>query len=150
MNENRTILQLKDLLVQSLFENDFYDKASNEIRHAPLKSAFAKYHWLRGEHIMSIKSFLISHEGKLMLDTVKSYQNDRFWNNFKRCMTTHNHHEALTIGTRYIRFILHKYSQTMDFSTRKDRLGMMLHNHFTEIEEVLCSFGRLNLDRRAF
>lgn len=149
MNDEKAILQLKDLLVQSLFENEFYDKATDEIRHSSLKSAFAKYLWLRGEHIMSIKSFLISKEGRLILDTVKSYQNKHFWNNFTKCLNTHDHHAALLIGTRYARFILHKYAQTLDFSNSKDRLSVMLRNHFDEIEEALNGFMLLDLNKRA-
>ncbi len=145
-NEN-TILQLRQLLLHSLMENEFYDMAADEIIDPRLKSAFAKYQWLRCEHILSLRAFLISIEGKVAMEAAKTYQNTHFWDNFNKCMAQRDSLEALTTGIRYLRFILHKYRQTIG-TAQPDRLSQMLRKHHTEIEAVLDDFLKISEIRR--
>lgn len=147
MHNEQIIPQLRELLLHSILENEFYDKAADEIIDPRLKSAFAKYQWLRSEHILSLRAFLISIEGKVAMEVIRTYQNRHFWDNFNKCIMQKDSYAALSTGIRYLKFILHKYSQTIDKS-EPDRLSIMLQKHLTEIKTALDDFLSLSDNQR--
>lgn len=145
------IPKIQHLLLHSVKETNFYDLATDQIITSELKSAFAKYLWLRSEHILGIRSFLISSDQALPQAGNLSLEQERFRRFFSEAVRRRDNFSILKAGMRLTRLTLHKYSDTIFALNGKDRLNNMLHNQLTEIRDFFNQFSSLknnNLSKR--
>lgn len=149
MEKETLILKIQHLLVHSVRESLFYDLATDKIVVPELKSAFAKYLWIRGEHIVGIRSFLIGREHHLPGIEPAALQNERFWRFFVEAVNRNDSPAILNTGVRFAKITLHKYSETLHLTKVKDKLHIMLCNHLTEIQNILNEFSSLQISRKA-
>ncbi len=149
MEKEPLIIKIQQLLIHSVREVTFYDQATDQILIPELKSAFAKYLWLRGEHVVGIRSFLIGIEQPVPGLNQTHLQNERFWRFLADAVKQKDNPAILSTGIRYARLSVHKYAETLHFTKVKDRLHIMLQNHLLEIQNVLKEFSSIPSSRKA-
>lgn len=147
MEKEKLVLKIQQLLTHSVIEREFYDRATDEIITSELKSAFAKYLWMRGEHIVGIKTFLMQADQKHEILVTPPIQNERLWRFFIESVKRRDNSAILNTGMRYVRLTQYKYNNTLLFPNVTDRLNTMLHNHLFEIQNILQEFSSLQLHK---
>ncbi|PWG80879.1 hypothetical protein [Pararcticibacter amylolyticus] len=150
MEQKRLIIKVQQLLSHSVLETDFYDRATDQIIAPELKSAFAKYLWIRGEHIVGIKTYLLRTNHKYELPSLSPLQNERLWNFFIESVNKKDNPAILNTGIRYVRLTLNRYNNALLFSGVADRVNGMLLRHFQEIQNILQEFSLMQNRRRVF
>lgn len=150
MEKEKRIFKIQQLLTHSVIEREFYDRATNEIITSELKSAFAKYLWMRGEHIVGIKTFLMRADQKHEIPETRPLQDERLWRFFIESVKRRDNFAILNTGMRYVRLTQYKYNNTLLFSNVTDRLNTMLRNHLVEIQNILQEFSSLQLHKTRF
>lgn len=137
------IIKIQHLLLHSVRETDFYDRATDQIITSELKSVFAKYLWVRGEHIMGIRSFLRSADQPIPKLASFCYHNERFWNFFIDAAKRKDNATILRAGMRFARLTMHKYDEVIEAVNGSNRLKVMLHNQVSDIRELFEEFSML-------
>ncbi|WP_374164912.1 hypothetical protein [Arcticibacter sp. MXS-1] len=148
METGRLIIKVHGLLLHSVNETEFYDRATDLVLAPELKSAFAKYMWLRGEHIVGIKTFLRASTDRQRIPEYTGDRSERLWRIFDECLSKKDNPTIWKTGLRYVRFTLYKYTDTIRSPESDSRLRNMLHNHLFEIEAFFKEFSALRLGNR--
>ena len=141
------IKPIQQLLLHSVRETTFYDQATDHIVIPELKSTFAKYLWLRSEHIVGIQSFLSRIDGRVPGTDSILVPGGRLWEFFKDAVKRRDNSAILLSGVRYANITLRKYASTMNLVHGKDHLHGMLHHHFAEIRDILNEFSSIKVNR---
>lgn len=145
MNKETLTLKIQQLLTHSVMEREFYDRATDIISSSELKSAFAKYLWMRGEHIVGIKTFLMRAEQNHEIPVSQPFENERLWRFFIESVKRRDNSAILNTGMRYARLTRYKYNTALPFANMTDRLNTMLQNHLFEIQNILQEFSSIQL-----
>lgn len=141
--EENLIVTLKPLLIHSLNETEFYDQAIDLIRNPVLKSAFAKYLWMRGEHIVGIRSFLLRANCKLNDFNYKQCPDPAAWEAFKETLGKHDSSALMRWGLKKGYQTLNKYRAALNETSQNLKAYRMLDHHMADIKQSLDSLSSL-------
>lgn len=141
--ENNLIVNLRPLLIHSLNETGFYDQAIDLIRVPALKSAFAKYLWMRGEHIVGIRSFLVRANCKLSEFNFPNCPDPAAWDAFRQTIIKHDTQALLRWGLQKGNLTLRKYESTLANTSGNKQLCCMLDHHMKDIRHSLENLSTL-------
>lgn len=141
--EDNLIINLRPLLIHSLNETGFYDQAIDLIRVPALKSAFAKYLWMRGEHIVGIRSFLLRANCKLSEFNFANCPDPAAWEAFRQTINKHDTRALLRWGMQKGHVTLRKYESTLSHTAENKQLSCMLDRHMKDIRTSLDNLSTL-------
>lgn len=146
--EDNLIVNLRPLLIHSLNETGFYDQAIDLVRVPALKSAFAKYLWMRGEHIVGIRSFLVRANCKLSEFDFANCPDPAAWEAFRQTLNKHDGEALLRWGLQKGNLTLRKYESTLSNTSENKHLRCMLDHHMKDIRDSLDNLSGLKLSFR--
>ena len=139
------IINLRHLLIHSLNETRFYDQAIDLVKVPSLKSSFAKYLWMRGEHIMGIRSYLLRSSCRLNELNFPQCPDPAAWEAFKKTIIKHDSQALMRWGMQKGKQTLRKYDLALSNVSNDIKLQTMLHHHMMDIKHSLDSLSSLKI-----